>query len=117
MRTRPSAVPRGYSFYHKLFFLYLLNLCDWLCTEVLLRSGRFFEANPLMQPVVQQLIPALLLKGVLPLFLSLACALVFRLSGLRETRFGNFLLNIGIFVYSLVNLRHILNFLLLFSSV
>ena len=42
----------GVSFYTKLGLLYLLNLIDWICTEVLIGSGRFTEANPIMQPVL-----------------------------------------------------------------
>ena len=111
-KTRKS----GFSFYQRLFFLYALNLIDWLCTEVLLSSGRFFEANPLMSGVVGSFFPTLLVKGVLPLLLVLVCALVFRLSRIEESRFATVLLNIGIIAYSLVNLWHIVNFLLLFSA-
>ena len=84
-----------YSFYHKLFFLYLLNLADWLCTEALLATGKFFEANPIMRPVL---------------------SLLHRLSRVDDSRFSSALLNTGIVVYSLVNLWHIVNFLLLFFA-
>ena len=105
-----------YSFYHKLFVLYLLNLADWLCTEALLATGKFFEANPIMRPVLSGFLPTLLLKGLLPLGLSLLCALLHRLSRVDDSRFSSALLNTGIVVYSLVNLWHIVNFLLLFFA-
>ncbi len=107
---------RGYSFYRKLFFLYLLNLIDWLCTEALLSTGRFFEANPIMSPVLKGFFPTLLIKGLLPLALVVTCALIYRASGIIYNRFADFLLNAGIIIYSLVNLWHILNFLLLFRT-
>lgn len=112
---KPARVGR-YSFYQKLFFLYLLNLTDWLCTEALLATGRFFEANPIMRPVLSGFLPTLLLKGLLPLGLSLLCALLYRLSRIEDSRFSTALLNTGIVAYSLVNLWHIVNFLLLFFA-
>lgn len=107
---------KSYSFYKKLFFLYALNLVDWLCTEVLLGTGRFVEANPVMNPVMRSFLPTLLIKGVLPLALCLICAALFKVSEADDSRFGNVLLNTGIAAYSLVNLWHIVNFLLLFFA-
>ena len=106
---------KRYSVYQKLAFLYALNLSDWLCTRALLSSGRFYEANPLMSTVLQSFLPTLLIKGLLPLALTVLCAVLFRLSGLEDSRFGNAALNVGIVAYSAVNLWHIVNFLLLFS--
>lgn len=118
MKAPSQAVKRTrYSLYQKLFFLYMLNLVDWLCTEALLSTGRFYEANPLMSGVLPHFMPTLLLKGLLPLGMSLLCAWLFRRSGLRESPLSSVLLNVGIVVYALVNLWHIMNFLLLFSRV
>ena len=110
-----SVTKRRYSFYQKLFFLYLLNLVDWICTEVLLSTGRFVEANPIMNPVLRGFLPTLLLKGLLPLALSVLCAVLYRLAQAEDSRFPDVLVNVGIVAYSLVNLWHIVNFLLLFS--
>lgn len=107
---------RGYSFYQRLFFLYFLNLVDWLCTEALLSSGRFYEANPIMSPVLNSFGYTILIKGLLPLALVILCAVVFKLAQVEESRFANVMLNFGIIAYSLVNLWHIVNFLLLFSA-
>lgn len=106
----------GYSFYGKLALLYVLNLIDWICTEALLASGRFIEANPLMRPILQGFSPTLLIKGVLPLALTSLCALLYKFSGIEESRFADALLYIGIGAYMLVNLWHIFNFVLLFSA-
>ncbi len=111
-----SAKKLHYSFYQKLVFLYILNLSDWLCTQALLSCGRFYEANPLMRPMLSSFAATLLIKGLLPLGLSVLCAVLFKLSGIEETKFGNALLSFGIVAYSLVDLWHIINFLLLFSS-
>ena len=106
----------SYSFYQKIFFLYFLNLIDWLCTETLLASGKFYEANPVMQPVLTGFWQTILIKGVLPLALILICCLIFRLSGEEQSLATNILLYIGIIAYALVNLWHIFNFVLLFSG-
>lgn len=106
----------GYSFYQKLSFLYILNLADWFCTEALIASGKFYEANPLMRSVLGEFWTTALIKGVLPLALIAVCALVYKLMDTEESFFTTLLLYIGIAVYALVNLWHIFNFVLLFSN-
>lgn len=104
----------SFSFYQKIFFLYFLNLIDWLCTEALLGSGKFSEANPIMQPVISDFWQTLLIKGILPLALVIICAVVFKFSGGEESYLTNFLLYSGIIIYLLINVWHIMNFVLLF---
>lgn len=107
---------KGFSFYQKIFFLYFLNLVDWFCTQSLLASGRFFEANPIMQPVLGSFWSTLLIKGILPLVLIIICSVAYKLMAVEEGFFTNLLLYIGIGSYALVNLWHIFNFVLLFLS-
>ncbi len=102
------------SFYQKIIFLYFLNLIDWICTEALISSGRFYEANPVMRPVLTGFVPTLLIKGILPLTLTLLSCAIYRAAGVGESKLANILLNSGIIVYAAVNLWHIVNFLLLF---
>lgn len=102
-------------FYFKLLIMYLLNVSDWLCTEALISSGRFYEANPIMQSVVDSFPLTLLVKGVLPLVLVILCAIIYRLADCEEGRFAGWMINFGIIVYSLLNIWHIANFVLLFS--
>ena len=103
-------------FYRRLAVLYLLNLCDWLCTAALLFSGRFIEANQLMRPLLQSLPSTVLVKGLLPLGLILLCALIYRLAGLGECRAVNVMLLTGLVAYAALDLWHIFNFVLLFSG-
>ena len=91
----------GMSFYARLSLLYLLNLIDWICTEVLIGSGKFTEANPIMQPVLNGFGSTLLIKGVLPLVLIVLCGVLFRLTGETENKVANVLITIGIVAYSL----------------
>ena len=114
--AKKRASVRRYSFYQKLFFLYVLNLSDWLCTEALLASGKFVEANPIMRPVIAEFFPTLLLKGVLPLIITLVCALFYKLADIGESSVATIMINAGIAAYTLVNLWHVINFLLLFAA-
>lgn len=111
---RPAVGRSGISFYTKLFFLYFLNIVDWLCTEALISSGKFYEANPVMRPILGEFWPTVLIKGVLPLALVLLCALIYKLAGSKDSLAANLLLYIGIAAYALVNLWHIFNFVMLF---
>ena len=86
----------GVSFYTKLGLLYLLNLIDWICTEALIGSGRFTEANPIMQPVLSGFGSTLLIKGVIPLALIVLCGVLFKLTGEAENKFANVLIIIAI---------------------
>lgn len=108
-------VKKGFSFYQKLFFLYFLNLIDWICTEVLLMTGKFFEANPIMQPILENFWTTVLIKGILPLALIILCCIIYKISGEIDSPVTNILINVGIVAYALLNAWHILNFVLLFS--
>lgn len=103
-----------YSFYQKLYFLYFLNIVDWICTEALLASGKFYEANPIMQPVLDGFWNTMLIKGILPLAMVSLCAVIFKALDAEQTRLTNTLLYVGISAYALLNLWHIVNFVLLF---
>ena len=108
-------VKKSFSFYQKLFFLYFLNLIDWICTEVLLMTGKFFEANPIMQTVLENFWSTVLIKGLLPLALIIVCCIIYKFAGEIDSPITNILINIGIVAYALLNAWHILNFVLLFS--
>ncbi len=107
----------SFAFYFKLILLYLLNISDWLCTMALISSGKFYEANPLMQPVFENFWLTLLIKGAAPLALAVLCAVLYKIWGMGETVAMKVILYIGIIIYSLLNLWHIVNFILLFSSI
>ena len=112
-----TAVRGGVSFYRRLALLYILNLTDWLCTEALLKSGYFVEANPLMKSVMGGFGSSVLVKCVVPLVLILLCAVLFKLAGAEENKIAKVMLLVGIVAYSLVNVWHIFNFVLLFSVI
>ena len=102
------------SFYYKLGLLYFLNIVDWICTEALIGSGHFVEANPVMQPVLENFWLTLLIKGVIPLAVILLSCLVNKWANAGDSIIINIMLYVGISIYMLVNLWHIFNFVLLF---
>ena len=103
-----------FTFYQKMFFLYFLNITDWICTEALLASGYFAEANPVMQPVLNNFWQTIIIKGVIPLAVILLSCLVNKWANAGDSIIINIMLYVGISIYMLVNLWHIFNFVLLF---
>lgn len=103
-----------FTFYQKILFLYFLNITDWICTEALLASGYFAEANPVMQPVLNNFWQTVIIKGVIPLAVILVCCLVNKWANTGDSIIINIMLYVGISIYMLVNLWHIFNFVLLF---
>ena len=103
-----------FTFNQKIFFLYFLNIIDWICTEALLASGHFAEANPIMQPVLNDFWQTVIIKGVVPLAVVLLCCFVNKWAKSGDSLVINIMLYVGISIYMLINLWHIFNFVLLF---
>ena len=97
----------------KLSLLYSLNIADWVCTVILLRSGRFYEANPLMNAVIGNLPLSFVVKCIVPVLLIwLIVRMLRRLDreGLKKVdRFIAFVL----VLYTALCIDHIVNFLIL----
>ncbi len=108
---------RQYGFGTKLFFLYFLNVCDWFCTQVLIDTGYFHEANPIMSWIMDYPIVGFFVKCILPLALSVLIWLFYRIFNLEQSKFTNFIIYSGVVIYSAVILVHIVNFVTLYSTV
>jgi len=99
----------------RLLFLYLLNVSDWFCTVVILRSGYFFEANPIMQPIINNIPVSFTVKCLLPMLLILyACFNITDITKKQEA-LARYILNAITTVYTLINATHIVNYILLFA--
>ena len=98
----------------KLYLLYMMNVSDWICTAVLLRSGRFSEANPLAVGVMNSLSLGFLIKVMLS---AAVIWLVYRLierlddSGLAT---ADSAVSFTLVIYSSIHIVHAVNFLILF---
>ncbi len=108
--------PRQYGFGTKLFFLYFLNVADWFCTQVLIDTGSFREANPIMAWIMRYPIVGFSIKVFLPLALSIFIWLGFKIFKLEQNRFTNFIIYSGVTIYTAVILIHIVNFVIYYAS-
>ncbi|MGN0489046.1 MAG: DUF5658 family protein [Ruminococcus sp.] len=106
--------PKEYPFGAKLFFLYFLNVADWFCTQVLIDTGYFHEANPMMSWIMDYPLVGFFVKCILPLALSIIIWLFYKIFKIQQNKFTNFIIYTGVILYSVVISVHIVNFLLLF---
>ena len=98
----------------RLYLLYALNVVDWVCTVVLINTGGFFEANPLMRPLVSSIPLGFTVKAALP---AVIIAVILRLTGTLD--FGSVikvkrLVTIILLFYIALCINHAVNFILLF---
>lgn len=105
---------KEYPFGFKLMFLYLLNVVDWFCTQVLIDTGYFHEVNPLMIWIMDYPILGFAVKCMLPLALIIFIWLFYKVFKLEQNKFTNIAIYTGVAIYSAVILIHIVNFILLF---
>lgn len=100
--------------YKKLMLIYLMNVVDWVCTLSLLRTGRFYEANPLMQSYIGNLPLGFILKCLFPAAAigTVICAL--RMLDRRDLRIADCFISFVLVLYLTVDLDHIANYLVLF---
>ena len=97
---------------YKLLLLYLLNVTDILFTHLLLSTGLFMEANFLMVKAVQNISSSFMLKIVLPAVLLLYIYLRMKKASETQLKQSNLILNIITGVYIIINISHLVWFLL-----
>ncbi|WP_253200438.1 DUF5658 family protein [Clostridium sp. CF012] len=97
---------------YKLLLLYLLNVTDILFTLLLLSTGLFMEANFLMAKAVQSISSSFILKIVLPAVLLLYIYLRMKKATGTQLKQSNLILNIITGVYIIINISHLVWFLL-----
>ena len=90
--------------------LYALNIADWVCTVALLRTGSFYEANPLMRPLIAQPLSGLLVKCLLPAILVLSVSRMMRGLGEREQGLVDRFICFALALYCALCMIHILSF-------
>ncbi len=113
---REQEAPRQYGLGTKLFFLYFLNVADWFCTQVLIDTGYFQEANPIMAWIMDYPLVGFFVKCILPLALSIFIWLFFKIFKLEQNRFTNFIIYSGVVIYTAVIIVHIINFTILYTT-
>lgn len=97
---------------YKLLLLYLLNVTDILFTLLLLSTGFYIEANLLMAKAVQNIFVSFVLKILLPAALLFYIHVRMRIASEKQLKQSNTLLNVATAVYAIINISHLVWFLL-----
>lgn len=97
----------------KLYFVYFLNVIDWVCTVLLLKTGVFYEANPIARTFIGSIWLGLLLKCFVPFVVVFAVCRCMHILGVGELRFVDMMICFALTVYLAVTLDHIINFVIL----
>lgn len=90
----------------RLVVLYILNVFDYLFTLVLISSGIFIEANPLLSVNIDGLW-GFILKCIVPLFLLVYLHIRFSADKPKHEKAVKILLDCIIIYYGIINLFHI----------
>ena len=98
----------------KLVMIYAMNIADWICTVVLLRTDLFIEANPLMRPMIDSIPAGFLVKCLLPALLILSVSAAVRRLEAKALIIADRFISFLLVFYLAVDLDHVLNFLILF---
>ena len=107
---------RGLSLRRKLYLLYMMDAGDWICTVVLLRSGRFAEANPLARGFISSLPWGFVLKAAVPMA---AILMVVKAVGMLDDAgiaAADRAVCFPLAVYLVILSAHAVNFLILFFN-
>lgn len=95
----------------KLYFVYILNVLDWVCTVLLLKTGLFFEANPLARAFIGSLSLGFLIKCVAPFVVVFVVARFMHILSMKELKVVDMMISFALTVYLAVILDHIINFI------
>ena len=107
---------RAESLRRKLYLLYMLNVSDWICTVVLLRTGRFAEINPLARGFIGSLSWGFTLKAAAPMaVISAVAKMIGSLDG-SGIAAADRAVSFPLAVYTVILAAHAVNFLILFLS-
>ncbi|HAX73988.1 MAG TPA: hypothetical protein DCY20_10735 [Firmicutes bacterium] len=97
----------------KLGLLYLLNITDIIFTLMLIQTGLFLEANPLMAPILNNSMTTFLIKGILPAALFIYLYIRLNHATTKQLKISNIAILIMVLFYTLVNILHLIWFSLL----
>ena len=98
----------------KLYLLYSLNAADWIFTVVLIRSGRFFEVNPLARTFINNISAGFAIKCIIPAALiTLIARSTDRLDS-NDLRRVDMFASFALAFYTLLGIDHMINFIILF---
>lgn len=94
----------------RLILLFALNVSDWICTLALLSTGMFAEANPLMRSVMESPLLGFFIKALLPFSLIMYALSKLKNAEPKQVLISNNIALIGVAVYVIVNIYHLICF-------
>lgn len=97
----------------KLFFVYFLNVIDWVCTITLLSTGMFYEANPIARTFIESVMLGFFIKCLIPFVAIILCARCMHILESSQLKLADMLISFALTVYIAITLDHIINFILL----
>ncbi|MBQ1517781.1 MAG: hypothetical protein IIZ46_06220 [Clostridia bacterium] len=97
----------------RLFLLFILNFSDWICTLSLLATGYFEEANPLMKNIIANPLAGFIVKAAMPFVLIMTALYKIKNSDSKQLLIANNICLVGVSVYLLINIYHIICFSLI----
>ena len=98
----------------KLYLVYSLNVVDWICTLMLLSSGRFFEANPIAATFIHSIYWGFVLKCIIPFLIVMFIIWGLGLIDIKQLFTADKMISFALCVYLAIILSHAANFVLLF---
>lgn len=98
----------------KLYFVYFLNVIDYVCTLALVSTGRFFEANPLANTFIDDVYMGIIVKCVVPFGLLYFVCRCMHILSIGQLRFADMLISFALTVYLFIMADHLINFVILF---
>lgn len=99
----------------KLLLLFFLNLSDYFCTTTIIQYKGFEEINPIMIYLLEKPMFCFMIKCVLPLLLVGYIFYAIKNASDNLIFIVNIVMLIVVVFYSLINIMHIINFIVLFN--
>lgn len=97
----------------KLYWVYFLNVVDFICTIALLSTGFFYEANPIARTFIQSSLLGVLIKCAIPFLVIVLCAKGMSVLDYPQLKVADKVVSFGLTVYLVILLDHLINFIIL----
>ena len=91
----------------KFILIYLLNVTDIIFTLLLLRTGKFMEANGIMRNVIDNEVLSMAIKILVPLVLITIIYLRMKKASEKQLIISNRIINACLILYILINMSHL----------
>ncbi len=96
----------------KLYSVYILNVLDWIFTLLLLKTGMFYEANPIARTFIGSFFLSFVIKCIIPLLLIILVCRCLYIFEFQEMKTADMVICFALTVYLAVTVDHIINFII-----